>query len=160
MCEIWSKMCIGLHAKYPLFLSGFNGTWNVSTEFRKVPKYQISWKSVRWELSCSTWTNGRTDMTKLTIPFRNFVNAPKNRWCHQNNADTTGRAATVLHTVFGQCLVLTVYQMRLQILAQIFLALPQFFRQMQIWYPYFTSTTSFQTTSNSVFSNTPTCEAV
>jgi len=24
--------------------------------------------------------NGRTDMTKLTVAFRNFVNAPK-KWC-------------------------------------------------------------------------------
>ena len=25
------------------------------------------------------WTDGRTDMTKLTVAFRNFANAPKNR---------------------------------------------------------------------------------
>jgi hypothetical protein len=72
----------------------------------------------------------RTDMTKLTLPFRNFANAPKNCWCHQNDAVTTVRVA-------------------MQILAHIFPALPQFFRQIQIWYPYFTSTTSFQITSNS-----------
>jgi len=47
-------MCIGLHVKYPLFLSDFNET-------------------------CFMWTDGRTDMTKLIVAFRNFAKAPKNR---------------------------------------------------------------------------------
>ena len=33
---------------------------------------------VQWKPSCSTRTDGRTDMTKLKIAFRNFDNAPKN----------------------------------------------------------------------------------
>jgi hypothetical protein len=39
---------------------------------------QISWRSFQWEPSCSTRTDGRTDMTKLTVAFRNFAKAPKN----------------------------------------------------------------------------------
>jgi len=35
-------------------------------------------KSIQWEPSCSMWTDGRTDMTKLIVAFRNFVNASKN----------------------------------------------------------------------------------
>ena len=31
--EIWSKMYICLHVKYPLFLSDFNDTWIFSTDF-------------------------------------------------------------------------------------------------------------------------------
>ena len=47
--------------KVPLLLSDFNEPWNVSTEFRKIFKCQISWKSVQWEQSCSMRTDRRTD---------------------------------------------------------------------------------------------------
>ena len=33
---MWPKMYIGLHVKYPLFLSDFNETWIFSKVFRKV----------------------------------------------------------------------------------------------------------------------------
>ena len=31
---------------------------------------------------------GQTDMTKLTVAFRNFTNAPKNRWCRRKVENT------------------------------------------------------------------------
>jgi len=56
------KLCTGLNVKYPLLLSDYNETWIVSKDLIKKPfKYQISWKSVQWEPSCSTCTDGRTD---------------------------------------------------------------------------------------------------
>jgi len=46
-------MYIVHHIKYPLFLSNFNQTWFFSTHFRRMLKYQISWKSVKCEPSFS-----------------------------------------------------------------------------------------------------------
>jgi hypothetical protein len=51
--EVLTQMCIGLHVKYPLLLSDFNETWIFWTDVRKILKYQILWKSVQWERSCS-----------------------------------------------------------------------------------------------------------
>ena len=78
------KIYIGFHVNLPLFLSDFKETWIFSADFRKVLKYQISHTSVQSEASCSmrpAWRTDRlTDKTKLTVTFRNFVNAPKNDW--------------------------------------------------------------------------------
>jgi hypothetical protein len=72
------KIHIDLHVKYPLFLTNFNGTLIFSTDFRKIHKYQISWKTVQREPSCSMRTNGqtqrRTDMMELTVAFQNSAN--------------------------------------------------------------------------------------
>jgi len=58
------KIYIGRNVKYPLFLSDFNEIWILWTDFRKILKYQISWKSVKWEPSCfirTGWTDRPAD---------------------------------------------------------------------------------------------------
>ena len=45
--------------KVPVFLSYFNETWTVSTDCRKLLKYQLSWKSVQGKPSCSMLTDGQ-----------------------------------------------------------------------------------------------------
>jgi hypothetical protein len=72
------KKVIWLLVKYPIFLSDFNETWIFSTDFRKIFKYQISWKSIEWEPSCAMRTDGRTGKTNLIVAFRNFSKALKN----------------------------------------------------------------------------------
>jgi hypothetical protein len=78
MREIWSKMLIVPHVNFPLFLSDFNKTWIFSTDFGKICKYQISWKSVKWEPRCYKRKDRRTDGTKIIVGFHNFSKAPKN----------------------------------------------------------------------------------
>jgi hypothetical protein len=58
--EIWTRMYIGLHVKYRLLLADCNETGIFSTDFHKIPKYQISWKSLQQEPSCSMRTDGQT----------------------------------------------------------------------------------------------------
>jgi hypothetical protein len=68
------------HVKYRLFLSDFNESLIFSTDFRKILKYEVSWRSVQWQPSCSMVTNGQTDRQtwqKLIVAFRYFANALK-----------------------------------------------------------------------------------
>ena len=65
-------MCIGFHVKCPLFLSYSKKTWTVAKGFRKFLKYQISWRYVQSEPSCSTRTDRRSDV-ELLVAFRNAL---------------------------------------------------------------------------------------
>jgi len=47
MSEIRSRMYIGLHAKYPLFVTDFNGIWTFSTNFRKKKSSNIAFHENR-----------------------------------------------------------------------------------------------------------------
>jgi hypothetical protein len=82
------KMYIGLHVKYPLYFSDFNEIWIYSADFRKILKYQISWKSVQWGPSCFMWTDRWTVMTKLIFApnmfsYINFESPYRHlMWCH------------------------------------------------------------------------------
>ena len=45
--------------KYQFSLSDFNEAWTISKDMVKIPRYQMSWKSVHWEQSCSMRTDSR-----------------------------------------------------------------------------------------------------
>ena len=89
------KNAIGLHVKYPLFLSDFHENWSYHDRFswklelswqifmtdfhdrfRKILQYQILQTTVEWEQSCSLRTDSQWDMTKPIFAFPIFVNAP------------------------------------------------------------------------------------
>jgi hypothetical protein len=61
-----------LHVKYALFFSDIWWKLNFPDTLSKNAQ-QISWKSVQWQPSCSMRADGRTDMTNLTVAFRNFL---------------------------------------------------------------------------------------
>jgi hypothetical protein len=70
------KSVIGIHVQYSLFLPDFNETWNFLDRFSKNTqdtKFRENPSSGSQTVLC-----GRTDMTKLTVAFCNFANAPKN----------------------------------------------------------------------------------
>ena len=80
LSEIWSKMFMRLHVKYPLFLSDFYENWIFSRDFRKI--WILNFMKIRpVDQSCSMRTDGRTDrqtdMTKPIVAFRNVANATK-----------------------------------------------------------------------------------
>jgi hypothetical protein len=72
-------MYVGIHVKYPLFLSDFNDLkfsrqiFEISsnTKFNENPSSGIR------VVACGR-TDRRRDTTKLTVDIRNFANAPQN----------------------------------------------------------------------------------
>jgi hypothetical protein len=73
-------MYTDIHVRYPLFLSDINETWIFSTDFRKILKYEISRKSVKWEPNCGMRSDRQTDMTKLIMAFRILPKRLRNKF--------------------------------------------------------------------------------
>jgi hypothetical protein len=77
--QMWKR----LQVKYSLFLSDFNETWIFWMDFRTSIKYQIllnPWivsRIVRYGQKDGQ-TDGRTNITKLTVAVCNFANALQN----------------------------------------------------------------------------------
>jgi len=81
-CLVWD---LGLHMRYLLFLSDFNGSWIFLTKSRKILKHKFNDSLSRGSrgVPCS-WTDkrrDRQDKTKQLVAFRNFAHAPNNRYC-------------------------------------------------------------------------------
>jgi hypothetical protein len=68
---LWSS------SKMPDFLSDFNRTQTVWTDFNKSPHYKSSRNSFQWEprfsMQAEEKKEGRAGITKLTVPFCKFA---------------------------------------------------------------------------------------
>jgi hypothetical protein len=66
-------MCLRPHENCPFFLSDFNKTCIISTNFPKIShiRFNQNLSSGSRVVPCE-----RTDMTKLIVGFRNFANTP------------------------------------------------------------------------------------
>ena len=80
----WTLKIINVHwssCKIPVLLVRCLKKLEFSRQiFRNILKYQISWKSVQWQLTCSVRTNMRADKRKLSVAFCKFCERAKNAY--------------------------------------------------------------------------------
>jgi len=71
---------IGINVCAPVFMQSAGYYWQIlwNLKFLDILKYQISWKFIQWEPSCSMRTGRRTGMRKLIVAFRHFAKVAKN----------------------------------------------------------------------------------
>jgi hypothetical protein len=75
-------MYIGLHVKYLLILSHFKRNFNL---LETSEKFSVSaFTKIHPERAEFLHADGQTGMTKLTVAFRNFANAPTTIHCFGN----------------------------------------------------------------------------
>ena len=75
-------MYVCIHVKYLLFMSDLSETDFLDrySKNAQIIKFRETPSSVSRVVPCGQ-SDGRTDVTKLTVAFRDFVNAPKNYKC-------------------------------------------------------------------------------
>ena len=92
------KRYVGLHVESTLYSCPILMKLEFSRQiFEKYSNIKFHENPSIWDLRCSILrdrrTDGRTDMTKLVVPFRNFANAPKTK-CMQFKEPVYGIART------------------------------------------------------------------
>ena len=74
---ILMKISFGLQVICLTFMSDFNRTETVWTDFNKSPQYKSSLNSFQWQprfcVQAEVKKEGRAGITKLRVPFCNFV---------------------------------------------------------------------------------------
>jgi hypothetical protein len=94
-------MLVALHVKYLLFLPDLNEISILWTDFRKILKYKISWKSVQLELSCCMVMEGRIEDRQTDRQTRRNQQSPVSDFANTHKTDTIKPWKTRFH--FGSC---------------------------------------------------------
>jgi len=104
--EIWSKMYIGVHVKYSLYLSGCNETWIFATDSWKTLKFHEN-PSRGDRLFCADRQTARHDkvnslfcaivQTHLNIPFE-LTHFPSHMWLLGSTLKLITDPSTLLNT--------------------------------------------------------------
>jgi hypothetical protein len=106
--KINQRDIINIHrssCKVPLFLSDFNKTQFFLTDFRKIPKYKISWKSIQWQPHSSM----QTDAKSIFAILRTRLKISKTSTVHlkiqvfSNAAVKTSKSCSYLEPYSTQC---------------------------------------------------------
>jgi len=89
---VWNTtwMHIDLSVKCQIPLLYFNQIWILMIDFRKNPQFQISQKSIRWEMCWYVRTDsqevGVADVMKWIVPFfANYAKVPQNNSVRDKN---------------------------------------------------------------------------
>ena len=75
MINVHSSSC-----KVTVIIVWLNKTWIFLTTFGKTLKYQISWKSIQREISCSTWTDRQFKAKSLFCNFLMYLKIGRDNW--------------------------------------------------------------------------------
>jgi hypothetical protein len=101
-------MYIGLHIKYRLFLSNFNVTWILLTDFSKILKESNFIKIC--PAGAKLFHVDRQTMTQLIVTFRNFANMAKINHHVRFQASTTVQLRPLLFRDVTQCRYIVGYR--------------------------------------------------
>ena len=101
-----AERAVGVRVKWPLVWGDVNENLIFSRDFRKLLKYQISWKSIHRSPNFSMQTDGQTDMAMLITDFRYFckkklLQKTRHSRHHRSHFDWTGTEPRALQREAG-----------------------------------------------------------
>jgi hypothetical protein len=90
------KIYTGFHVQYSLFLSDFNETWIIYTDFPEVFRYKTSWESVKWEPRCCGPTDGHDEVNSCFWRFCKRAGKPRHNFSPSSLAGSDWKCCITL----------------------------------------------------------------